>query len=387
MGIPHRLNTLPAKQMRFDFERREVEDAAAHMKRRIAQAVAEEGALLLADLVDALSEGTAPWTKTKTIAILQELIHDNYIIFEDHDGPIEKYRALQLLFQAAEWKQTRVVHAPLVGEQDLATARELAAEMLDVDVPGGQNPLCRLWRSRLLQWKNTLQRFKPMADTGRYPGKDTIDEICAETENMLSCHDPCRFIAAINARGRRLLDYDGGVALLRHFYTREIDAWQVMLEALETFEPNREVLAEDPRSKASLKVLYETLQDTEPYGKTGGLLGHIVTVKEVNDEIRERQTVAAREQAMPQVQQMVSRLSRALNDVGADSDLRNRALHPLHVAAKAIHRADSARAVDELLTRAADQADLAMDMISEQGGKAAHGRDAFSHPSRIRNED
>jgi hypothetical protein len=363
MSAPRRLDAVLPHQMRFDFERQVVDDAAADMKQYIAQVIAGEGRLLLADLVDVFSADGRGWTRARTVEILQELIHDNHIIFENSNIAVKKHTALQLLLQPYNWRHTWVAHAPLVSEDRLSAARSLAAEMLAAEIPRPQNELCRLWRSHIRKWKSDLERYKPLAATGKYPGKDIIDEICNAADSLLAEHHPCRFIAAVNEQGRRLLEYDIRAGVLKRFYVEEIDVWQMIVEALETFERNKEALAKDPRSQRSLEKLQLLFKDPEPYGKTDGILEHVVAAKQVNDEIAERQTVAAREQGLAQIRQMVSRLTRSLNDVNAPLDLRNQALFPIQATGKAIQRADSVRAVDELLALAADQLDLAMDMI------------------------
>lgn len=363
MSVPRRLNTVLPQQMRFDFEQQVVEDAAANMKQHIARAIAEEGTLPLADLVNAFRGTDYRWKKTRIVETLRELIHNNHILFENDGGTVKKREALRLLLDPADWHRIRVTHAPLVSRDQLAVSRELAAEMTGAEAPREQNLLCRLWRKRIRQWESCLRRFKPLADTGKYPGKGTIDEICAATESLLERHDPCRFIEAVNARGRLLLEYDALCAVLEHFYTEEIGVWQTMLEALETFEPNRQALAGDPRSQSSLAILDRTFRDSEPYGKLGNIAEHIVAVKRVNDDILERKTAAARDRASTEIAQMISRLAQALDDANAGPDLRNQALHPLQTAKKTIQRADSVRAVDGLLSVAADHKDLAMDAI------------------------
>jgi len=361
---PDRIDILPLRQLKFGFDQQDKQHAAEVLA-RIDGYIANAQKVVVSDLMVDFGCGSKNWSKERISMLLSELIHDDKIEFEFENIKIGKKEALRLLLKPSQCEAVGIVHAQIVADEDLIAARKLVKLLLGTEAPPKQNELCRILRKHLNGWKNDLEKFKRLADTGKFPGNSTIDAVRKPTERLLALHEPYRFIDAINRERQQLLNVSKIFIVLKEFYTVRIHVWYALVEALDAFRSNLSILQKDPRSETALQELCRIFHADEPFGLLDNVFELIATVKTVNDEIVLEQTTAARDAAHEKIEKMIQCVRCALDNTNAQRELRNRALYPLQGIKKGLGRANSLTSIEDLLNHAQDKLDLSLDHIDE----------------------
>ncbi len=88
-----------------------------------------------------------------------------------------------------------------------------------------------LSKSGLQGWATPLDKYKTLADTGKYPGKQEIDECLGTITNILDIHDSFELIKEFIKSKGDLLDAQEDFQDLKDFYINQKQTWETLLEA------------------------------------------------------------------------------------------------------------------------------------------------------------
>ena len=97
-------------------------------------------------------------------------------------------------------------------------ARALGKELFSEMGPDGEDALFAFLQGKLRGWQTNLNSFKPLADTGNYPGKDEVNEGLAFCRKLLALDDSNKFIEQFNGLEDDLLEYADQFQELDQFY-------------------------------------------------------------------------------------------------------------------------------------------------------------------------
>jgi hypothetical protein len=143
------------------------------------------------------------------------------------------------------------------------------------------------------------------------------------------------------------------------------------LEAMTAFNDNHEALQQDSNAANALKQLTAIRDNPAPYSQINSIEPLLNTVETINQQL----AATEREIALLAIAQKLAEIETALNQVHANDDLRNKALHPLQQLKISIAALSSIPQMRYLADRAGTHLDTAMDSIaatqkqSEQGVK------------------
>jgi len=261
------------------------------------------------------------------------------------------------------WKDVEIIKPEVIDENVLLRAQHLGIKLFNDVGPANQNSLCRSLRRYLRSWKNNLTEFQKIAQTGNYPGTSEIQKGLYLLNKLLSIHDPCKFIETFLNRENRLCDVSSQFAVLKNFYNDQIDVWNILIEAVEGFEPNRMLLAKNPDVKKALETLCSILKDPKPYGMIKEIRSLISIVQAANDPIVKKQIDSAKALAIEKIEKKIGIRADFLNEKNADPDTRNKALFPLQTGKKKIKMASGIENIADYLNEVTDQFDDVIDML------------------------
>lgn len=281
--------------------------------------------IVLQDLIERFARRPYGWPEWDTLLFLARMIvmGEVNLVMDGATLPVE--RIYDAVITPNKWVRIVVMQRRTVNSGVLQTARKLGKDVLAEMGPDSEDALDAFLRNKLKEREEALRRFKPLADTGDYPGRETIDHHLKLIEGLLAIRESADFIETFIARKNELLDLAEDFHDLEHFYRHQRPAWEGLRQAMGEFRPNRKGLEQDPAAATALKEMEAILKASEPYGLLNKAEGLTQAVREVNERlIRDRRT-----HALAKIDERIGLLKKDLNAIDAFADLRNACLYPL----------------------------------------------------------
>ena len=349
------------QQLALDFENAEPMDVK-EVRTFIDLMTAKNHSIVLSDLVQHFSGRPYGWGDLQVVVLIAKLFMAGNIVL-DQDGKLSPKDAIAPLTKTPQWKSVKILKRPKLPEVEIKKAQALGKELFGSIAPDGQDPLVNFLRQGLSQWAERLQQYKPLADTGNYPGKNEIDDCLAITHSLKKVHDSYELVKAFNAKKEELADTSDDLDELDDFYTNQRSTWETLQKAMDRFKVNRNDLEKHDEAGKALKRLFQILDAPSPYGMLKDVNGLVSTVEKANDELIEKR----REAASQDVETIIDQVSTLLKENKADPDFSNKALYPLQEIKKKIQ---SEYSIPQIITYsvhdAQEQYEEALAVIEDQ---------------------
>ncbi len=266
----------------------------------------------------------------------------------------------------AKWRKMTIVQRRNVDTKLLQATRALGKDVFSEMGPESEEGLLTFLTGKLKKWDADFQSYKPLADTGNYPGREEITDGLRTVAKLLAEDDSFKFIERFNALKAELLELTDDFHDLKNFYDHQKPAWEKLRKASERFQLNRMELERDSKAAPALKRIHEILNAPCPYNliKEGDAL--IQTVSGVNDAL----VSARRAEALKVIDTQVTEVGKELESVKADAALKTACLQPVQELRKQVERDQSLAHIAQAQAEAVLALDAAISRI-EAALKAA----------------
>jgi DNA repair ATPase RecN len=252
--------------------------------------------------------------------------------------------------------------------------------------PDGEDAVFAFLQNKLKDWHTSLSSYKPLADTGNYPGKDEIADGLALVRKLLACDTSYKFIEQFNRQKDEVRDLADQFAELQDFYERQKPTWEKLRKASDRFQLNRLELARDPQAGPALRRMQEILQAASPYGLIKEADGLINTVSTVNTTL----VSAAHEQALEKIDGYIATLTHEVEAAKGDTTLRSACLKPLELLRNQVETGDSLAHITQAAAEALKAVDAAVSCIedyvkrvSEETKSTAYKKQRIIEPAKL----
>jgi len=182
-------------------------------------------------------------------------------------------------------------------EPHLREARRIGRDFFGAMGIEEEDPLAHLLRVGLQDWRDTLNTYRPLAETGDYPGIAEINAVLNLTKPLASDTESGRLISAVANASDDLVDAHDDIRELREFYQGggQKAVWERLLNARQEFSGNRSQLVDDADAASAIAEIDRILAAPAPYGMLANADTLIQTVKAVNDALIETTRKDAKE--------------------------------------------------------------------------------------------
>lgn len=317
--------------------------------------------IILDELIQHFAKRPYGWPEWEIVIHVAYLFMAGEIHLVLDGARMEPKAAIEPLNKTSQWKSTKIVKRRLPPEQDLKKAQRLGQELFGTLGPEGTDALCQFLKKHLSDWRKDLSSFKPLADTGNYPGKKEIEEGIATSNKLVAIHDTFEFIKAFNDHEADLQDLSDDMHDLKDFYKNQKKTWEVLRDAANEFKPNQAILEKQEDIGRALRRMREILEAQSPYKMLKEVNGLISKVRSVNDKIIAEQ----REDAVKEVDQKIEQVTKLLDAKSTTSDVRNKSLYPLQNVKKKIYSETSIPHISFMLQESQEKYEEAIDLIEE----------------------
>ena len=363
--IKMKKTALRHKQLKFAFDQSDVRNTKEILT-HVDALIADNGHIILKDVISKFFEKPYLWQEKRILQYIFDLFGDFKIRFLFNGEKIQPDDLKNLLNNASLWNNIEIIKPEVVDKTNLIKVGHLGEKLFGSAGPEKQNDLCLFLRRNLRSWERDLNSFSQLANTGKYPGKNEIDNYLNLLLRLLPIHDPNEFILNVISRKHDLLTAYKNLKILSDFYNHRIQTWDFMLKAIEEFKPNLAHLEKNPEVKSALARLELIINNPFPYELIEDISDLISTVKAVNDGIVENKTASFRAQATEDVLKKISQILSLLDRQNASPDIRNKALLNLQKIKRLIEKSRNIREISHNLDEAMHEFDIALDLIEEK---------------------
>lgn len=321
--------------------------------------------VVLYDLVeDRFGRRPYGWHDWETVLLVARLVMMGELSLVSDGGTLTPDAIYSAIDGPNKWRRVTVVKRQTVDRDSLQKARAIAKDVFQTIAPDGEDALNAHVRAALGSWQSNLNSWKPLADTGNYPGSAAIADAQGMIAKALTIQDSYQFLGHFIEYKDDFLDLADSVAELQNFYETQKPAWEKLRSARQAFDLNRYELVKDDDAAAGLKRIEEILSAEAPYGLIKEADKLIARVGEINNRLVQER----RDHAIALIDGFIAKVKGELDDVGAVPELRNRCLLPVQALRKRVDTESSIAHIYQLQSSARDAADEAFAEIE----KAAH---------------
>lgn len=335
--------------------------ALKEIKEFIDLSDARNQSLILSDLVNRFAGYPWGWPEGETTLLIARLFVAGEISLMLNGEPLKYKEAIAPLTKSPQWKLVKILKHKAVDMADLKTAAKLGQDLFSKLEIESEEVLYNFFVKELLNWKTKLTQFKPLADTGKYPGKQDIDD-GLKLLSALDIQDRYQFFEVLKKKKKDLEDLNENLHDLNNFYTTQHSTWEKLQEVMRgSFKDNRQELDMDIKAKSALERMEQILKSPTPYGMLKEVDGLITTVSTINDQLIKNNC----ESAIKQVDDKIVLLHQQLTLIKADSHLSNQVLLPLQNLKKLIQAEHSIPSISHRISRLEDIFDSSVAIIEQ----------------------
>ena len=311
------------------------------------------------------------WPEFEVILLLARLIMAGEVQCVSGGAAIPKGKLYEALTSRRKWRKITVVQRVTARPEDVQKAREVGREVFSEMGPEGEEALFEFLKGRLGDWRDKLDRYHTLADTGSYPGAGDIADGLSLLKALLAPEDSNRFLAGLNERGGDLLDLADGFHDIEHFYEHQRSMWDKLRMASGRFRLNQMELERDDSAGAALRRMGKILAAPSPYELVKEAEGLIRTVSEMNEELLSERRV----QVLATIAEQTASVRTEVSTAGGDESLKTTCLTPLENLARKVATHDSLAHIGQAESEAVRLKDEALTQVEQYlARKAEEGK-------------
>jgi hypothetical protein len=323
--------------------------------------------VVLYDLVsDRFGHRPYGWHDWESVLLVVRLVMMGELSLTGSGGTLSTDKIYAAIDGPNKWRNITVVKRQTVDKSQLQSARNIAKDVFEKIAPDGEDALNAHIRDELESWKTSLGEWKPLADTGNYPGASDIADASGVVVKALAIQDSFQFVGHFIEFKDDFNDLSDTMGELRNFYTSQKPTWEKLRKAYEAFSLNRKGVETDSDAAANLSRIEGILSNDAPYGMIKDADGLISKVSAVNDALIKKR----REHAVEKIDRHIDLVKGELDEVGASSELSNQSLSSLQKIRVNVEQESSVAHIYQFQREAQDAVDNAFAII-EKAAKVA----------------
>lgn len=251
-------------------------DAIREIKDYIILCSGQSRQIVMGDLAnDRFANRPYGWNEWQIVLLLTKLVISGDIHLVMNNTILERSRIYEIISRTSNWKKITIRHRQKTDPVKIEAVRKLGQELFAEMGSDKEDMLAEFLRKKLNEWQQEIGKYKTLADTGKYPGKDIIREGEVLISQILASRDSLSLITHIIDQKDKLKHFSEGYYDLFAFYTNQRKTWDELEESKAKFEINRYDLEQDETIKKALIRMDEIINAYAPYA----------LIKEVSDLI------------------------------------------------------------------------------------------------------
>ena len=284
--------------------------------------------ILLSDVVERFAKRPFGWPDAEILLLMGRLAATGQISFQLGGGTLPVHEAFEPLQNSRRRREVSIIKKRQTDEAVLKQARQLTQSLFASVGPTAEKELFEFYRQHLSKWLVNLKSYKTKADVGRFPQHTTttITQSILSIERLLSHSDSFDFFKHVVDKKNDYLDLEEDYRDLEAFFSHQLGTWNLLQQALQQFEVNRQFLKQDEQAARALSELHQIASAASPYGSLNKVGGLVDQVKTVNERLLAERRAAAVQRIDGKIKQLETEIHQSGIHTAA---LSNRLLLPL----------------------------------------------------------
>ncbi len=260
--------------------------ALADLQAHLALAQGHSRQIVLHDLINVrFANRPYGWPQMEVALLVARLLAVGEIQLIKDSSTVAKGKIYEILKTPSKWRSVKVMPRITATPEVIRKARKLGKEVFAEMGPEGEDALFEFLTRHLRIWQSNLDRYKTMAETGDYPGRDNILENLAALKSLIMTEESVTFFARFHEQRADLVELSESYADLEQFYEHQRTTWDKLTKALQRFELNKAQLERDEDAIPGLRRLREIRSAKAPWGIVKDVTEHITGVDAVNTKL------------------------------------------------------------------------------------------------------
>ena len=337
--------------------------ASREVELYITLRVERDDAVYVRDVLEHFARRPFGWLENEVLLIIARLGLANKLSFTISSNPLALKQAYEPFSSVRKRAEIRISKVRQHDEQQLKKAIKLTKDLFNKTFTGqAEKDLDALIRVELQRWSDSLKSFRSKAQTGKFPGKQSIEDGLVLVAGLLGQANSYALIELLIEEGNQLLDFAEVFEDLEDFYETQFQTWQALASALnEQFRANRPALVKESDAKTALDELEQIYGLAAPYQQLRRINPLIEQVQKINQQLITQKRLHAHER----VDARIEKVKTALTEASASSDLTNKALYPLQQIKSHIDKTSSIPQIMSEQVEAESCEDKAHELINE----------------------
>ena len=307
------------------------------------------------------------WPDEEVLILIARLLVLGEISLMMDGSLVSIEKAYDAITTPARRRKIIVVKRQTSDPKALQNARNLGKELFSEMGPDGEDALYDFLQKKLDGRQLALSTYKPLADTGDYPGKEELANGLFLIKKFLACEGSFKFIEQFNALKNDLLDFADNFRDLEQFYEYQKPTWDKLRREYRRFRLNQLELERDTQAASALKRMQEIQRAPSPYGLIKEAEGLINTVGTVNTAL----ITESRKDAVVKIAGYVSELTTEVESVKGNNALKSACVAPLESLLGRVGTESSIAHITQAQAEALKEYDAAVKRIEEFAKKEA----------------
>lgn len=350
-------------QLGIDMEAMECNpDATREIEMFVSLKIERNEALYLRDVINRFTRRPYGWPVNEILLLVARLGLSGKITFTMGAAELPLKKAYDPFTSVRKHGEIRIQKVRQHDERQINNAITLIRNVFNKTFTGSsEKELAELLLQEIKHYYENLKFFNSKAQTGHFPGKQTIQNGLVLFANLLEQTNAFNLIERSLEQGRALEDFAEDYEDLDDFYNSQFQTWQNLSRALnDQFKANQPFLEKDIAAQQALDELNAIYQMSSPYEHLRRINPLIEQIQIINLQmILERRELVETEVAM-----RIERVQAALQLAGAAADLQNQALRPLQLCRQRITQNNSIPQIVSDQAEAAGFEDDAYELIN-----------------------
>lgn len=336
-------------------------DALQEIRSYIELSTHSSHKIILKDIINRYEKRPYGWPEWDSMLLLTHLLVTNEINLLLDASPLSRDRIFENIKKPSSWAKIQIIRKKTLDSHTLQRARQLGKDIFASMGPDVEEPLFHYLHQSAQQWQEQLKSFKPLADTGNYPGKKTIDQSIKLLDQLLQDKDSYSFIEKFNSSKNELRDLADDYHDLHNFYQSQKTIWIKLTDAYQSANQNRHSLDKDPDAVSVLSQIDNILKSESPYRIINQAEPLISKITDINEQLIDEK----RQQSETFLNEQIQQVEKELQTVQADDKLRNDCLYTLQQYKQKISNNNSIAHLYELQSFIRDEKDDAFAKIAK----------------------
>ncbi|MFH1922093.1 MAG: BREX system P-loop protein BrxC, partial [Planctomycetota bacterium] len=301
------------------------------------------------------------WPDDEVLLLVARLLILGEIRLMMDGANVSLEKVYELIMAPAKRRKIVLVNRHTPDPEVLQKVRNLGKELFAEMGPDGEDGLFAFLQGKLKDWQADLNTYKPLADTGNYPGREEIADGLTLVNKLLADKDGSKFIERFILLKNDLLDFAERYHDLQNFYAHQRSTWERLRKARQRFQLNRLDLERDVEAAPALRRIQDILSAPSPYGLIKDADGLISTVSTINSAL----LIDRRKQAVEKIDDHYGTLTKDMAAVNGDAALRAGCLKPLEKLRQQVEQEESVAHLAQAEAEAVKEFDAGIARIEE----------------------